>query len=75
MRVCYQRYSKDMNKIGTKALIVLVSIVLWIFLVPFILALIVGIFIGGLIALVLLLLGLPVVKILDLRDKQKYRLK
>ena len=64
-----------MDMIGTKALIVLVSIVLWIFLVPFILALIVGIFIGGLIALVLLLLGLPVVKIFDLRDKLKYRLK
>lgn len=64
-----------MNKIGTKTLIVLVSIVLWVFLVPFILALIVGIFIGGLIALVLLLLGLPAGMIYDFRDKLKYRLK
>ena len=58
-----------MDKIWIKILIVLVNIIMWLFIVPFILVLMSGIFVGGLIALIVMLVGIPAGLLYKLRDK------
>lgn len=58
-----------MNKILRMTLFVLVTVAMFLLLVPFILVLMAGIFTGGLIALVVVLMGLPVSMLYDLREK------
>lgn len=58
-----------MNKILRMTLFVLVYIAMFLLLVPFLLVLLAGIFAGGLIALVVVLMGLPVSMLYDLSEK------
>lgn len=58
-----------MNKILRMTLFVLVTVAMFLLLVPFILVLLAGIFAGGLIALVVVLMGLPVSMLYDLSEK------
>jgi hypothetical protein len=58
-----------MTKILRMTLFVLVTVAMFLLLVPFILVLLAGIFAGGLIALVVVLMGLPVSMLYDLSEK------